>query len=52
MSDKETIPLLNIKTNQTTQQIQTSSKKNTSSTTHQFTGYGRAASTWCGHIKK
>lgn len=52
MSDKETIPLLNIKKNQTTQQIQASSKKNMSLTTHQFTGYGRAASAWCGHIKK
>ena len=52
MSDKETIPLLNIKKNQTTQLVQTSATKNTSSTTHQFTGYGRAASTWCGHIKK
>ena len=52
MSDKETIPLLNIKTNQTTQQVQISSTKNTSSTTHQFTGYGRAVSAWCGYMKK
>jgi len=52
MSDKEIIPLLNIKQTQTTQQVQTSSTKNTSSTTYQFTGYGRAASAWCGYMKK
>jgi len=50
MSDKEIIPLLNIKQTQTTQQVQTSSTKNT--TTYQFTGYGRAASAWCGYMKK
>lgn len=52
MSDKEIIPLLNIKKKQTTQQVQTSSTKNISLTTTQFTGYGRAVSAWSGYMKK
>jgi len=49
MSEKETIPLLNIKKN-------TSIKPTYNSTSKphpmQFLGYGRAASVWCGNIKK
>ncbi len=49
MSEKETIPLLNIKKNTTVKSVHIS---NSPPPPIQFLGYGRAASVWCGNTKK